>query len=269
MRRHRVLAVLAGAVAVWGAGPLAVTGASAAWAGSSALPVPAASLWDRALGVPGLGAVNAGGLAEVLSVSCASAGNCAAGGHYTDRRGNEQGFVVSQRHGVWGRALEVPGLGALNAGGGAAVLSVSCASAGNCAAGGFYYRFGQRHAFVVSQRNRRWGKAITVPGTDTSAGGLAEVISVSCYSAGNCVAGGYYAGRFLPPGQAFLASERNGRWGTAIEVPGTATLNTLKSAQVSSVSCNKTGACTAGGYYTERLPAFPGEAIQAFVVSRP
>jgi len=46
--------------------------------------------------------------------------------------------VVSERNGVWGRAIEVPGLAALNAGGTAGVVSVSCASAGNCAAAGDY-----------------------------------------------------------------------------------------------------------------------------------
>ncbi|HEX2322792.1 MAG TPA: hypothetical protein VHJ18_27770 [Streptosporangiaceae bacterium] len=42
--------------------------------------------------------------------------------------------------GPWGRAIEVPGLGALNKGADAidvsGVSSFSCASAGNCAAGG-------------------------------------------------------------------------------------------------------------------------------------
>jgi hypothetical protein len=43
MRRRLVPAVLAGAVAVWDAVPLPVTGAAAAWAVSAAVPVPAAS----------------------------------------------------------------------------------------------------------------------------------------------------------------------------------------------------------------------------------
>lgn len=53
----------------------------------------------------------------------------------------------------WGRALEVPGLAALNAGGNARVLSVSCWRAGDCGAGGFYTRrLGYREAFVVQRR---------------------------------------------------------------------------------------------------------------------
>jgi hypothetical protein len=34
--------------------------------------------------------------AFLASVSCGSAGNCAAGGIYTDGSGHQQGFVVSQ-----------------------------------------------------------------------------------------------------------------------------------------------------------------------------
>ena len=41
--------------------------------------------WGRAVEVPGLGSLNKGGNAGVNSVSCASPGNCTAGGSYTDR----------------------------------------------------------------------------------------------------------------------------------------------------------------------------------------
>src|SRR5580693_3294794 len=40
--------------------------------------------------------------------------------------------------GTWGKAEEIPGIAALNKGGEAALTSVSCASAGNCSAGGYY-----------------------------------------------------------------------------------------------------------------------------------
>jgi hypothetical protein len=71
-------------------------------------------------------------------VSCASAGNCAAVGGYLDGHGYGQGFVVSERRGAWHRAIEVPGLGALNTGGDAGVRAVSCASPWTCAAVGYY-----------------------------------------------------------------------------------------------------------------------------------
>jgi len=156
--------------------------------------VRAAGSWGRAVEVPGLGALNKGGVAEVFQVSCGSAGSCAAGGYYRDRHGHGQGFVVSERNGVWGRAVEVPGLGALNKGERAQVLSVSCSPRRNCAAGGFY-RDGDGHqqGFVVSERNGVWGRAIEVPGLAAlNAGGTAGVVSVSCASAGNCAAAGDY-----------------------------------------------------------------------------
>ena len=48
-------------------------------------------------------------------MSCAAPGECAASGYYTDADG-VQGFVVTQTEGVWGDALPVPGLKALNVG---------------------------------------------------------------------------------------------------------------------------------------------------------
>jgi hypothetical protein len=110
-----------------------------------------------------------------------------------------------------------------------------------------------------------WGKAEVLPGLaalDKSAQiESAAVRSLSCGSPGNCAAGGYYtdgAGRQ----QAFVASEVGGTWQKAIEVPGTAALNTGAYASVESVSCAPSGYCAAGGYYTS-----PGVDEQAFVVT--
>ena len=95
--------------------------AAGAWAVQSARgavsqeAVRAAGSWGRAIGVPGLAALNAGS-AEVDEVSCASAGNCAAIGSYTDRQHHSQGFVADEQNGRWSKAIEVPGLAALNKG---------------------------------------------------------------------------------------------------------------------------------------------------------
>jgi hypothetical protein len=277
-------------------------------AASAAAATPPAGSWGKAIEVPGLGALNAGGNADLASVSCGSAGNCAAGGSYLYRNG-QQGFVVSQRNGRWGKAVEVPGLGALNTAGAAAVTSVSCGAAGSCAAGGNYqpspvqsqgfvvsarngrwgkavevpglgrlnatrnavvwsvscapaaycaaggdYQDGTDHVqgFVVSQRHGHWGKAIEVPGLGTlNTGVIAEVISVSCGSPGNCAAGGFYQNSSRQP-LGFEVSQRHGHWGKAIEVPGLATLNAGRDAGVISVSCVPAGYCAAGGFYTDR-----------------
>ena len=77
--------------------------------------------WGTAQEVPGTGGLNAGGFAAVTSVSCATAGNCSAGGTYADGAGHGQAFVVTQTNGTWGKAKQVPGTATLNASGYAAV----------------------------------------------------------------------------------------------------------------------------------------------------
>ena len=222
--------------------------------------------WGTAIKVPGLAALNKGGAsgpdAEIGSVSCASAGNCAVGGSYTDQLGQGQAFVATERYGRWGMATGVPGLGALNAGGHAYVYQVSCASAGNCAAGGDY-RDGGHHqqGFVVSEKNGVWGHAIEVPGLGALNAGAARVSSVSCGSAGNCMAGGDYTDGD-GSGHGFVVSEKNGVWGQVIGVPGLGARNKSGDAAVSSVSCGSAGNCTAGGDYTDG-----GGSGQGFVVS--
>jgi len=217
--------------------------------------------WRQAIEVPGLGALNRGGPAQVDQVSCASAGNCAAGGFYRDGGGHQQGFVAVERNGRWRRAIEVPGLGTLNHGN-AGVRSVSCVSAGSCAVGGAYTDGGgHQQGFVAVRRNGRWRQAIEVPGLGTlNTGGSAGVSSVSCASAGNCSAGGNYAADSQGHTQAFVVSESNGSWGIAQQVAGN--LNIGGEARVNSVSCASAGSCSAGGGYKDG-----SDNYQAFVVS--
>ena len=91
--------------------------------------------------------------------------------------------------GTWGAAQEVPGTAALNTGGDAYIYSLSCGSAGNCSAGGYYTSSkssGATQAFVVSEVNGTWGEAVQVPGS----GADDFVNSVTCPPGGRCTAGG-------------------------------------------------------------------------------
>jgi hypothetical protein len=223
--------------------------------GTGALKVAAdaaGGTWRTAEEIPGSAALNKGGFAEVNSMSCASPGNCSAVGDYQDRSHHTQAFAVSETKGHWGTAEEVPGTAALNKGGNARISSVSCASPGNCSAGGFYISNcigGPCHsqAFVVTEKDGTWGTAEQVRGTASKLG-QAATDSVSCASAGNCSASGYYtdsSGRQ----QAFVTNETHGAWGTAEQVPGTAALNDDGLAEATSVSCASPGNCSAGGNY--------------------
>ncbi len=218
--------------------------------------------WGRAIEAPRTGALNAGGDASLNSLSCTSDGNCAAGGSYEDGSSHLQAYFDNEVDGRWRNAGEVAGTGALNAGGDASLNSLSCTSAGNCAAAGSYEDgSSQDQAFVVDEVDGNWGRAEEVPGTATlNAGGSASVTSVSCPSAGDCAAVGAYEDGSNNQ-QAFAVEELDGSWGSAEEVPGTATLNAGGYASPNSVSCASSGNCTAGGYYKDGA----GDT-QAFVV---
>jgi hypothetical protein len=214
--------------------------------------------------VPGTAALNLGGRALVRSVSCPGADSCAAGGYYEDGPNHYEAFVANEKNGVWRKAVEVPGTAALNLGGNAAVLSISCARAGSCAAGGVYEDgTSQFQAFVANKRRGVWRTAVEVPGTAVlNLGGRAEVDSVSCARAGSCTAGGYYEDG-PNHSEAFVANEKNGVWRKAVEVPGMAALNLGGQASLNSISCVGAGSCAAGGSYHDG-----SNHSQAFVTKR-
>jgi hypothetical protein len=218
--------------------------------------------WGNAQEVPGTATLNAGGSAVVYAVDCASAGNCSAGGSYTDSNGDFQVFVANETDGTWGTAEEIPGSAALNTGGVAIVNSVSCASAGYCTIAGDYSGgIGDDQAFVANEKDGTWANAEEVPGTAAlNAGGAAYADSVSCSAAGNCGVDGSYTDSNGDV-QAFVVNEQDGIWGTAEEIPGTAALNAGGNAQADSVSCTSAGNCGAGGWYSSAKGK-----LQAFVV---
>ncbi len=265
MGRGVPLVAAAATAALWCAQLAGAPPASAAGLHAAAT----VSNWGKAEEVPGTAALNKGGDADVNSVSCARVGSCGAGGFYTDGHGHVEAFVVNEKQGRWRNALAAPGLAALNAGGNAQVTSLSCPSAGDCVAGGFYTDgHGHVQAFVASERNGGWLRAVQVPGTAAlNAGGHAVVNSVSCYAAGSCGAGGSYVDGSGAT-QAFVVTEKNGHWYTAVEVPGLAAMNAAGDAVVNSVSCSRGGNCGAGGSYASGVDTFLGQnIIEAFVVS--
>ena len=143
---------------------------------------------------------------------CGAAGECSAAGYSRDTEGR-QGFVVSQTAGVWGSAVAIPGLNALNTNNLAAVRSVSCAAPGECSATGYFRDTDGGQGFVVSQTAGVWGSAVAVPGLKAlNTNNEAEGFSVSCAAPGECSATGIY--RDADGDQGFVVSQTAGVWGS-------------------------------------------------------
>jgi hypothetical protein len=231
---------------------------SPAAAAGAAAANPPSGHWGPARVIPlaGLGAAGGG---RIEAMSCASPGNCTAGGTYLDHGGNRQVFVVSEVHGAWGKPGGIPGLTGTSHGGAIAeVSSLSCPTAGDCAAAGsFGDTHEEDHPFIAESNHGTWGRPVRLDfgDTDIELGNAFEARSVSCPTPGNCTAGLIVSVADPPPStgagaQAFTVDEVNGAWHTAQPVPDTPLLNDGLDAGIISVSCSSPGNCLAGGWYT-------------------
>jgi hypothetical protein len=187
--------------------------------------------------------------AGLLSVSCASAGNCSAVGTYADSSGNGEGLLLTETDGSWSAGVEA----ALPANADSSAQSVqwgsvSCASAGNCAAVGSYKAGGPGafRALLLTETDGTWSAGVAVTPLPDSNSWLS---SVSCASAGNCTAVGAFDDSSYVL-QGLLLTETAGSWGPPVKADLPAdNSNTDLGATLDSVSCASAGNCTAVGLY--------------------
>jgi hypothetical protein len=114
----------------------ATANAATTEAPSAAKAAESSGRWTAAVPVPGLAALNVGHDATLSDIACASTGNCAAGGSYTDRAGHLQAWIASEVRGRWHAAQEVPGTAKLDTGSYAAVNLIACPALDRCLAVG-------------------------------------------------------------------------------------------------------------------------------------
>ncbi len=220
-------------------------------------------VWGNMVAPPGVAALTRIPDAAVTGVSCGAAGDCAVGGFYYDAVGGSQAFILNEVGGVWGSATQLFSTQLLGSGLNNAVNGVDCPSAGNCALIGSYADSkGISQAFVDDETNHVWNPAIEVPGVqplNNNAG--ASLMTISCSAVGDCSAGGSYTDANTNT-QALLVNESSGTWTSAIEAPGSASLNKGGSATIAQVSCSVDGSCGVQGLYTDA-----SKNTQLFVVN--
>jgi hypothetical protein len=221
----------------------------------AAFPPEALASTNWATGVEASLPANAGTdpVAHVDLVSCASAGNCTAVGGYTDSSGHSQGLLLTETSGRWATGVE-PSLPA-NAGTNpdASVGSVSCGSAGNCTAVGFYTDIsGHSQGLLLTETSGTWAAGVE-PAVPANAGTrqYSELGGVSCASAGNCTAVGDYVDSSGPSYQGLLLTETSGTWQTGVEASLPANADTTHGQVLDEVSCASAGNCSAVGEYID------------------
>jgi hypothetical protein len=255
-RRGTALITAAAACLALAAGSAAAAAnAATAEASSTAQATASSGHWTAAVPVPGLAALNVGQNAALNDIACASGGNCAAGGTYTDKAGDSQAWIASEVGGRWHPAQEVPGTAALNAGGNAAVNLIACLSPGHCLAVGETANAAHTHsAFVATEASDgTWSTATPI------AGGM-NASEISCPQAGDCVLGGATAA-----GQAAVSTEHGAAWSAPQTLPGVAALGPHGST-VTILTCSSPGNCLSGGTYVPNHPHLPLDQL-VFVAS--
>jgi hypothetical protein len=198
--------------------------------------------------MPGLALLEGINYADVLSVSCGSAGSCDAGGSYGADVQDVLGFVASRTTACRARRrASRPEQTARLTPFPAPPLAIAWPAEVQETNDYYYYYPGSQQGFLADERNGRWGNVTSVPGLKAlNVGRNADVSSVSCSSAGNCAAGGYF-----------------GAWNTPIPLPGLAALNKGGAAEVASVSFSSPDGCAAAGFYTDSSGHRHGFVTQA------
>lgn len=200
---------------------------------------------------------------DFYDLSCASAGNCAAVGFYTDSAGDQQGLLESDSGGRWSAAeLDLSNLGPATDPL-ASVLAVSCPAAGACTAVGTYQDAAGAYAgFAVSQSAGVWQPAVALAlpaGSATTPDASGDPVQndlylngVSCAAAGSCTAVGSYDATAANRIEAFSVTASGGVWarGEELSLPaGADAAATDPAAALYSVTCAAPGECLAAGTY--------------------
>ncbi|HEY2311618.1 MAG TPA: hypothetical protein VGH46_10970 [Gaiellaceae bacterium] len=193
----------------------------------------------------------------VERVACASAKNCAALGV----------SLYSELGGKWkaSTAPVVPHTGGLN------LRSLDCPAAGRCEA---IALAGINHVVHLTENGRHWNAGeIALPAdaapVDPPRGPSPLLNSISCASAGNCVAVGSYLGNRMT--HPLLVTESGGKWGAGVEPQLPANADTTPTPDqpdvgggIYLVSCPAAGDCTAVGWYTNKTA---GHSIYPWVLT--
>jgi hypothetical protein len=166
----------------------------------------------------------------------------AVGRYYDNQSGDEGPWVESQSAGVWSSGpLSLPG-GATSTN--AALTGVSCGSAGNCVAVGFYVDSSNvRHAVIETETSGVWS-ASAAPLTGLGSVVASDLTAVSCSAAQSCTAVGWY--QTSSSGGALIETDSGGSWSDrAAPSPGSGSGLSL-----TSVACSASSDCVAVGGYS-------------------
>jgi hypothetical protein len=206
-------------------------------------PVPHAETYDgtgwSSMSMP---APSGSTFAAAIGVGCPTSSACFTAGYY-ETAGADLPFVERWNGTSWSlQSLTLPA-NTTNA----KLADISCTSASNCVAVGFFEASGAPRRTLVET----WNGSSWTPQTSAnpSGAGLAQLGGVECASSSQCTAVGHYFDSSSV--QHSLAEGWNGTSWSLQSVPDPASGSTPT---LNDVSCSSGSACSAVGQYTSTVP---------------
>jgi hypothetical protein len=200
--------------------------------------------------------------AEVNGVACTSPGNCVAVGYYQPKPGDsgDFGFIVTQRHGTWGRAIAATPLPKGTTASG--LYAVACPAPGSCEAIGYYLGHTSAIAggLVLIQVRGRWTQDRTLR---PPVGEAPDLSGIACTRPGYCVADGFYyptASYNVYDAVGYVQSR--GKWGGAVKIRAPKN-ETGTEAGLDSAACVPHGSCLGAGGYAAGTSGYPMAAQES------
>lgn len=194
----------------------------------------------------------------LVTVSCASPGNCTAGGSFGD--GNSElglaAFSLTSTNDVWAEAVPATFSLILQASTPSSTFRwMSCATPGNCTGVGNYLNeFGYDQAFTQTSTDGVWADSVppVFPASANQIGKYEYLTGVSCLSPGNCTAVGAYTE--VGNNQiAFTQTSVGGVWTEAVPLTLDPNLRSNSPYEgLTSVSCVPPGTCVAAGFFANK-----------------
>ncbi len=182
----------------------------------------------------------------LTAVSCVKAGDCEAGGWYTNSQDSKEVMVAAETNGHWARASELAMPAGADQDQVATVSGIACTGIGDCVAVGTYNGISRPEAYIATEKGGKWAgaRAVTLP-AGSAEKARSALSSIACTGPGDCVAVGGFSGK-LSAGHMMAVTETSGNWKRArMLTPPAGAMD----AGLSSVSCASTGNCSSVGDY--------------------
>jgi hypothetical protein len=193
---------------------------------------------------------------SLFGVVCPSAVACVAAGSYTDSAGNPEGLLITG-HGTSWTAIEAPQPPGAAVDPDVSLSAVTCASTYLCVAAGSYLdSSGNYQGLLIAGHGTSWTATEAPLPANAGASPIVGLLGVTCASASQCIAVGYYTDSKLSY-QGLLLTWHRSSW-TATEAPLPAGAGTNPGANLSGIACPSASTCVATGAYMNSSSAYQG-----------